>query len=177
MAIVNGSNDTTVVYGTDLVLLVEVTTNNWQPVAHATTHSIEITRDAREVSSKSTGEWKVSDYGKISWSGSVDALVSFDSGLMNYATMVDKMIARTKIKIVSVLNDPSLVLAPETVGTPLNDTRVNYTLVDTKFKNATPTYSGEAIITSISVNAGEGENVSFSMSFTGASPLVEGTIA
>ena len=112
MAVTNGSNTTSVVYGTDLVLMVEVTSNNWQPVAHATSHSIEITRDAREVSSKSTGEWKTSDYGKISWSGSVDALVSFDASIMNYASLVAKMIARTKIKIVSVLNDPTVGINP-----------------------------------------------------------------
>jgi TP901-1 family phage major tail protein len=172
MAITNGSNTTQVVYGTDLVLLVEdpLVAGNWQPIAHATTHSIEITRDAREVSSKSTGEWKNSDYGKISWSGSADALVSFDANIINYATLVQKQIASTKIKIISVLNNTA-------VSTPLDDENDAYLIDDDQFVLASPTYSGEAIITSVSLNAGEGENATFSLSFTGASPLTKGTVA
>jgi hypothetical protein len=83
--------------------------------------------------------------------------------------LVQKQIARTKIKIISVLNDTS-------VSTPLDDEKDDYVIDNTQFVLASPTYSGEAIITSVSLNAGEGENATFSLSFTGASPLTKGSV-
>ena len=76
-----------------------------------------------------------------------------------------------------MLNDPSIVYAGDGVGTPLNDATKTYLMNDAKFKLASPTYSAEAVITSVSLNAGEGENASFSLSFAGATPLVAGTVA
>ena len=169
------TNSTSTIYGTDLVLMVETATDSWQQVAHATGHTLQLTRDTREVSSKSTGEWKNSDYAKISWSGSVDGLTSFDSGVVGLAEFMGYMINRTKIKIISVLNDA-------TNDTPLDDTKEDYdprssAIADNPFEGATTYYEGEAIITDVSQTANEGETATFSMSFQGASALTPKVVA
>jgi len=163
------TNATQVVYGTDLLLLIEDTAGKFQPVAHATSHSIELTRDSREVTSKSTGEWKLADYGKISWSASLDGLVSYDAGICNYETLAQKMISRTKVKIVSILNDI-------TKETPLDDLDNLIAINGNTFVTGSMYWEGQAIITSLSQSAGEGENATFSLSLEGATALVQKTV-
>lgn len=169
-------NNNEVVYGTDLVLLVEITADNWQQVAHAQSHSIDLTRETYQVSSKSTGEWNLSRYGKISWSGSIDGLVIFDPTVFNYEQLADLQIARTPIKVVSVLNNPLN-------GTPLDDTKADYnpadtsTLVDNPFTEGTPYYVGEAVITSLNKVAAEADNTTFTMSFEGSTKLEKKVVA
>lgn len=168
------NNATSTIYGTDLIVMIETATDSWQQLAHATSHSVTLTRDTREVSSKSTGEWMLSDYAKISWAGSADALATFDSGVQGYNELVALMIARTKIKIISVQNDA-------TIETPLDDTKLDYdptsgSLAHNTFVEATTYYEGEAVITDISLTAAEGETATFSMSFAGASALVPKTV-
>lgn len=173
------ANNNDVVNGTDLVLMVDVSVagdgTEWQQVAHATTHSIDLTRESRGVSSKSTGEWMLERYGKISWSASLDGLILLDSGIVNYEVLVDKMIAREVIKVISVYNDIDN-------GTPLEDSKDDYdptgtTVAENPFKSGTPYYEGDAVILSVNKSAGEGENATFSMSLGGASALEKKTVA
>lgn len=169
------TNNTGVVYGSDLILMIETATDSWQQVAHATSHTLDISRDVREVSSKSTGEWMNKDYGKISWTASADALVSFDSNVINLETLLDYQIARTKIKVISVQNDFS-------IETPLDDTKTDYDPAsgapsDNRFVTGSPYYEGEAVISSVSLTAGDNENATFSISLEGASALTKKTVA
>lgn len=177
MALPN-SND--VLYGTDLVLLVDVSATQdgteFQQIAHATSHSIDISRDSRSIASKSSGEWDNKAYGKISWSGSCDGLVIFDSAVFNYEQLADLQIERKLVKVISVNNDFITNMLP------LDDTVADYDPLSTVAANnpfvaGTPYYEGDAIITSLGISAGEGDNATFTMSFEGGSALVKKTVA
>lgn len=175
--------------GTDLLLLIETATGEWQPIAHATAHTLEITRNTRSISSKSTGDVDAMEYGKYTWSGSADALRTYDTGLMNYDALVDMQIGREKIKVVSVLNTAlgtaTADLGATVIDNPLDATKTDYdpastTPADNPFKTGVKYREGEAVITSISMTATDGETVTFSMSFSGAStldPKTTGTVA
>jgi predicted secreted protein len=174
-------NNNDVIYGTDLVLMVNVGTEQaplWQQFAHAQSHSIDITRESRQVSSKSTGEWMLSRYGKISWSGSIEGLIIYDANVFNYEQLADMQIGRDLIKVISVLNDAEQ-------GTPLDDAKADYDPTEALLANAaqnpftvgTPYYEGDAIISSLGKTAGQDDNATFSLSFEGASALEKKTVA
>lgn len=126
-------------------------------VACANSHSIEVTNSPREVACKDSGGWDNSEYGRFSWSASVDALVNLaadpnaaadDDKRNGYNELYDLMIGKTKVTIVAELDQ-------DRAGTDV------FTL------------TGTAIITSISKNAAHGDNVTFSVSFQGSGELVK----
>ena len=165
--------------GTDLVLLVNTGVDAWQAVAHATAHSLEVTRNTRPVSSKTTGDVELSEYGKYTWSGSVDALMTFASGVSNYESLLDMQLVRTKVKIISVLNSP---LPANIADQPLDATKLDYdptatAVADNPFTDGSSYYEGTALITSLSKTATDGDTVTFSMSFSAASSLAKKTVA
>jgi len=157
----------TTINGTDLILLIENATGEWQPIAHATAHTLEVTRNTRSISSKSTGDADIMEYGKYSWSGSADALVTFSSGVINY----------------NEYNTPlgAAAAGATVIDNPLDATKADYdpagtTIVDNPFVGGAAYREGEAIITSISMTATDGDTVTFSLSFAGASILSKGTV-
>ena len=159
--------------GTDLLLLIENgTADGWQAIAHATAHSLEITRNTRSISSKSTGDVDIVEYGKYSWSGSIDGLVTFTAGVENYNELVARQLTRQKIKIVSIANSP---LPANSANNPLDADIDTYDpdglIAVNPFIDGSTYHEGTAIITSISRTATDGETVTFSMSFQGASTL------
>lgn len=177
-------NTTGTIFGSDLILMIFDGTE-YKPLAHATSHTIDFARGSRTVSSKSTGDYTFSEYGKASWSGSADALVSFDADIVNYDTLLDLQIARTKIKIVSIAMS----------NAPMDDTGalvpIDETLVETTglaegdaanadsaaFLLASAYRYGDAIITSVSLSAGADDNATFSISFEGSSELLKNDVS
>lgn len=164
--------------GTDLLLLIEnATADGWQAIAHATAHTLEITRKTRSISSKSTGDVDAVEYGKYTWSGSVDGLVSFSAGIENYNELVNKQLTRQKIKVISIANSP---LPTNSTNNPLDadiDTYDPDGLISVNpFIDGSTYHEGSAVITSINRTATDGETVTFSMSFQGASELFPKTV-
>jgi TP901-1 family phage major tail protein len=139
-----------VLNGTDLILMVDTGSGN-VPVAHATSHSISLEVETRDISSKSSGVWADAEAGRISWSGSVDGLVSYDAAF-GYAELFDLVVARTKVKVVSAIFDG-------------NETD--------KVKDDTYVVFGDVILTSLEKTSPDNDNVTFSLSFTGAGALTK----
>lgn len=140
----------TVINGTDLVLLM-----GGAMVAHAKSHSISISRDTREVSSKSSGDNKEIALGRMSWNAKVDGMVSYATSICNYNAMFDAMLAKTAVVLVSQVKGTSDIL-------PLATSTV---------------YTGSAYITSLEQTSGDNDNVTFSVSFEGTGALVKTTAA
>jgi predicted secreted protein len=171
-----GANNTTgTKFGNDFILLVESEDGGgYQQIAHATSHSIDVTRASRTVASKSTGDWTFSEYGKASWSGSAEALYSADSGVYNHTYLQDLQIARKKIKIISVgLSDSPI---GDTTSVPDNALDPSDGAPGA-FEAGSDYYVGDAVLTSVSISASEGDNVTFSISFEGASILEKKTVS
>ena len=169
--------------GTDLILMIEGdVSGEFQPVAHATAHSIELTRATRGISSKSTGDWDLQEYGKLSWSGSLDALMAVkdSNDIISYDQLLDLQIARTTIKIISITNTPVGIGAldenPLDAEVDTYDPQGAAAATDNVFVVGSKYYEGEVIITSMSKTASDGETATYSMSFTGSSALVPKTV-
>ena len=100
--------------GTDLVLMINTGTTDYVPIAHATSHTMTITRALRSIVSKSTGPAEGRAYGKYSISISADALITQFASMENFDTLLARIIAGTKVILLGA------VLAA--ADTPLSDT-------------------------------------------------------
>lgn len=153
--------------GTDLILLMDVSVANdgseYKAVAHATSHSLEFGRNIREVSSKSTGDYVGSAYGKAKWNISVDGLISYDSSICNYDTLMAYIIAKRKVKIIS--------LAQLETSTLQDDTGVSEAAAKAQGDANSKYYKGDCVIASVNKTAGDEDNASFSLALSGASAL------
>ena len=114
-------------------------------LAHCTSASLSISRDLRDSTTKSSLGWSESLGGLMSWEMSGDAFVDVTDGA-------------------TALNITALMAG--------DDITVSFTLDDASSDPAVPLiYSGQALITSISMDAGVEENTSWSISLTGTGAL------
>lgn len=116
-------------------------------VGCAQTHSIEVTNATREVSCKGSGDWTSSEYGRHSWTSTVDALFNLydEAGVSRYPDIYAAFVNKQFVQIKS------------------------------EFDNGTGdvfTQEGEAVITGLTQNAGDSENTSFTVSFQGRGELL-----
>ena len=114
-------------------------------LAHCTSASLSISRDLRDSTTKSSLGWSQSLGGLMSWEMSGDAFVDVTDGAT--ALNITALMAGAEITVSFALDD-----ADVTTPTPL-------------------VYSGQALITSISMDAGVEENTSWSISLTGTGAL------
>jgi len=153
--------------GTDLILLMDVSAANdgseYKAVAHATSHSLEFGRNIREISSKSTGDYVGSAYGKAKWSISVDALISYDENICNYDTLMGYIIAKRLVKIISLAQLSTSTL-DDTVGVAEAGAKAQGD-ANSKY------YKGDCTIASVNKTAGDEADASFSLALNGASAL------
>ena len=114
-------------------------------IAHCTSASLSISRDLRDSTTKSSAGWSESLGGLMSWEMSGDAFVDITEGD-----------------------------APLNIAALITGTAVVCTFVLDDADSATPapvTYTGDAFITSVSIDAGVEENTTWSISLTGTAAL------
>ena len=127
--------------------------------AYATNHTLSLSADSAEISSKDHGVWGASEITKISWEISTENLYTEKE----YDKLFDAMVAAEPIKI-------KFGLKAETDNTK--------TVADGDYENWTPGttyYEGSVIITSLEANAQNGDNATYSVTLTGASKIVRTT--
>jgi TP901-1 family phage major tail protein len=110
---------------------------------HATSASLSISREMRDSTTKSSEGWSTSLAGLKSWEISGDGFVDFTGTGNNVDDLITQM----------------LVADPETAK------------VTVSFGTAGQTYSGDAYITSCSVDAGVEENATYSLTLQGTGDL------
>lgn len=154
--------------GSDLMAFVE-RNGKKQSIAYATSHSLEINADTRDISTKDNGNgiWSNSEVGMLNWSVSSENLCCLDDphGL-GYNDLVEIMIKREPIEIVFALQSSITDYAEK---------------IDKEFEvpadgwkyDATNNYHGKAIITSLSLTAANGEKANYSVSLQGAGALLK----
>lgn len=124
------------------------------PFAYSTECTLSLSADQIDTSNKQSGVWASALPGQISWSISTSALYTSSN---NYSSMFEKFAARTPIYVsfgeVTTMGDAT---------TPMN----------TALLKSAGYYSGTAYITSLELNAGNGEVASFSVEFTGEGQLL-----
>ena len=142
-----------VILGTDLMLF-----KANKALAVATSCKLTINANAMETSSKDSGKWTSKKAGKLSWNASSDNLFT----IADYTELVDAMISRTEVDL---------------QFSTVSNSDANNDIPSDGWKANTDGYSGKAIITSIDVNAPDGENATYTVSFEGTGALTAVTAA
>ena len=159
-----------VIKGGDLMVFV-----GNKSIALATNHTLTISADTKETSSKdSGGKWQTSEVGTLSWSMKSENLFSANSDDKGetYATLFEKMIAREKVTLVFALEGNSPNLENGKLDAVPTDASTGFWKPQ---KNMG--YTGSAIITNLEANAPNGDNATFTVDFTGVGELKKVTAA
>lgn len=150
-----------IVYGDELQLFLPVTEGNktvYKSLAFATNHVLSLSADTQEISSKDHGVYGAKVNTKISWEITADYLYSSD-----YATLANAMINRTQLKVIignvkdwseNGINNSATYWSPDTNGDFVKQ--------------------GDVTITSLTLNASNGEVANYSVTLTGSGALTDG---
>lgn len=153
--------------GSDLMLFV-----NGKSIAGATNHTLSISAETTELSTKckdeKDGSWSEAEISKYSWEATTENLVTFtDYGVGGtYNTLFDAMTNGTEVTL--VMSTAAVVAesekAPDPATAPKND---GYSPAS----DGLPYLTGTAFITSLQLNAQDGEVATFTATFTGNGKL------
>lgn len=136
-----------IILGTDLMLF-----KGNKALAVATSCQFTINANTLETSSKDSGKWVSKKAAKLEWSAQSDNLYT----VTDYAELVTAMIARTPV----TLQFSTCSNANSETGVPQNG-----------WTAASNGYTGSAIITSITANAPDNENATYTVNFEGTGAL------
>ena len=106
------------------------------------------------------GSWKSEEVGILSWSATSENLFCDEGAGKTYADLFDLMVAKTPIAAVFSLRNEaeSVTNVPSNGWTP-----------------KVPKYTGNVVITSLSLNAPNGEYATFTANFSGVGALTKVT--
>lgn len=139
--------------GGDLMMFV-----GGKSIALATSHSLSISGETQDTSNKDEGGgiWASSEVSNLSWSGQSENLFSAtgDTGT-TYDVLFDAMVKMEPVDMIFGIKAEKTDEAPEAGWTA----------------GAAPKYSGKATITSLDLNAPNGEYATFTVQFTGVGAL------
>lgn len=127
------------------VVLSVTTASGKEPIAHATSASISLNMDLRDSTTKSSGGWQDNLGGLKSFEMSGDAFVEIDPTTDGSKAYLEELYV--------AWNDRDAISCD--------------------FGMTGMTFTGNALITSISVDSGVEENATYSISLTGTGPLTK----
>lgn len=130
-------------------------------LAQATSHSLSITGNTIDIASKDMGVFGASEIGTITWEITSENLYTDD-----YHTLFSTMIARQPVT--AVFGQPNNYNV-----NGLGDTST-YWIPDASV--GAKYYQGPAIVTSLELNAPNGENATYSITLTGNGALEQKTV-
>lgn len=145
----------TIVKGDELMLF-----KGGSALAYATSHTLTITGNTIDVSSKDHGYWGASEVGNITWEVTTENLYT-DT---DYDALFTAMIAKTPIEIV-------FAKAANYDANGLDGVGEGSVEAWTQGGG----YKGKAVISSLTANANTGENATYSATFTGYGALTKVT--
>ena len=123
------------------------TANAYEPIAFSTSASISFTRDLRDITTKDSDAWTEQAPGMKSFEMSTDALQDYTSDL-NFQQFINDL---------GTGNNITLRFKQRTTG------------------GSDYYYQGDAIVSSLSVEAGVEDNLTYSVTFTGTASVTTGT--
>lgn len=125
-----------------------------EPIGFATSHSLSLTTNTTEVSTKDHGDYPSQVVQSISWEVTAENLYS-SAGEQTY---MEAMTSKTPVDI---------VFAEASNYNNQNEKGVIDVTPDKEWTEGTTIASGKALITSFSINAPAGDNATMSVTFTG----------
>lgn len=144
----------TIVKGDDLMLF----DAEGKSLAFATSHTFNLTGETVDTSSKDHGVYTGTAVQKVSWEITSENLYSAES----FDKLFEMMVAREAVQVyfgMKAENDPT--------KTVVNGDYENWSMSESHL------YGGMAFITSLSANAANGENATFSVTLTGNGKVVK----
>ena len=145
-----------VINGGDLMLFLGGTS-----IAFSTSHKLSISAETVETSSKDNGgKWVAKAVRKLSWNMSTENLYSLEGAGKTYDDLFTMMTGRTEIDAIFTVEKDYANKAdevPETGWVPMT----------------TGQYKGKVVITSLELNAPNGDNATFTASFEGVGALTK----
>jgi predicted secreted protein len=161
-----------------MMLFIKEANGTMKSIAFATSHTLTVSTDTQQTSTKDDGgKFQSSDYGIISWSASSENLCAYDGAGYNYQDLINLMLSQTKVDATFSIEGDSGTSYPyankkDSVEDTTNDV---WTPADTGTIGTTANkslgYTGTVLITSVEVNAPNGENATFSVQLQGDGPL------
>ena len=126
-------------------------------VAYAGWQRVEIAGEASDTSNKDEGggDWSAQEVNLLSWSASTENLYSLDGKGSNFDDLFDMMIAKTPIDAVFAPKSEATTDVPENGWTSSGG------------------YKGKAVITSLSLNAPNGDYATYTAQFQGVGALTK----
>lgn len=146
------------IQGQDYVLSIMVSTT-WTPIAHSTSHTLEVNMETRDRSSKDTGKWKGKVAGLLGWSATSESLALYDG--YSFADLKALMDGRTKVQV--KLSGRAASVGGDDLYLP-QATGDDY-------------YEGYGYITSLSLNAGNAADATCSCTIEGDGELDSKTVS
>lgn len=148
----------TKIKGGDLMLFIGGTS-----VALATNHTLEISGETTDTSNKDQGGgmWASSEVSKISWTITSENLYTLEGEGKEFSDLFTAMAAGTQLDAVfatKLASQASLTAVPEGGWQPVA---------------TVPKYTGKVVVTSLSLNAPNGEYATYSATFTGVGALTQ----
>lgn len=137
-----------IIKGRDLMLF----DSEGKSLAFATNHTLTITAQTTDISSKDHGIWGATEVSKYTWEIQSENLYT-EAG---YANMFDKMLAGDSMTVKFGLK--------QTPTPPDSEDLANQSA-------GTHYYTGDALITSLTANANNGDNATYSVTLTGVSQI------
>ena len=125
-----------------------------QALAYATAHTLTITGNTIDISSKDHGYWGASEVGNITWEITSENLYTSQ----DYDALFTAMVAKNPITV-------SFAPASNYNENGLSDTLTAWTRGQG--------YTGKAVISSLTANANTGENATFSVTLTGVGAITK----
>lgn len=147
--------------GSDLMLFV-----GGKSIAFATSHSIDISMETKQVAHKDIGggHFSVAEPGLASWTVSSENLIGDPMAGIGFDELFEMMVARTPVTGVFALEGDS---------TDFNVNKLDAAPTAGWKAKANDGYTGEMLITSLSKSAPNGEYATMSVTFTGTGPLTK----
>lgn len=137
--------------GGDMMLFV-----NGKSIAYATSHTLTISGDTQDTSNKDEGggDWASNEVSTLSWTAQSENMYSIDGAGSNFDDLFDIMVAKTPVTATFSKKTETAVNVPEGGWTA-----------------SKPDYEGKVVITSLELNAPNGEYVTYTVNFTGIGAL------
>ena len=129
---------------------------NSKSIAYATSHTLTISGDTQDTSNKDAGggDRASNEISKLSWTAQSENMYSIDGKGSNFDDLFDIMVAKTPVSATFSKKKETDTDVPETGWTA-----------------SKPDYEGKVIITSLELNAPNGEYATYTVQFTGVGAL------
>lgn len=166
-----------IIKGGAMMLFIEVEGGKYKSIAQATNHTLTISADTADTSSKDNGGglWQTSEINTMNWTCNSENLLCDVSEGVTFAELFTYMTSKKKIKAVFGLREnwnqvggdaPVQVPAESGGWEPNKGTSAPFEAL-----------TGEMFITNLTQNAPNGDNATFTVDFTGNGALTKYTAA